>query len=584
MAFYRLLIIFILYFYGNKFVIGENWLNYLLQKLNDLSFYQLIIFTNDTQMPIKASIYQRLKEVIPAVNIDKYIFKDTLSYPIYKSSRRGIGFVLLYSFTHNFYSLSEIIDGLDFMVRMSHISLRPRCLIIIISDKLDFSDSFKQILKYGWLQDFLDITIINAASTNEANIYFYNPFTDIYTKNTLNEKSTLFPDKLKDMNGYFVSIPIFNVNPYLNAIKDNNGKIIQFTGLYYPIIEILSKHLNFTLKFVSIKKLNQTLLFSRLSEGLNRGFYDIIPVPIYISYMEKSGTLEMGLIYDCSKFVAVTPIIPITYVDVSQFKNLFIDPISGILLLLIIIITIGFMYLRKSAWHCIYVIGTIFGSSVPNMPSKFSERFFFISIVLTSLGYFSTIFMQMMKINIITANVPFDTIEDIINSNLTVYTFKELKQTLLESIDILPKIANLDIHVDQNFTNCLYLLKKNKNRICLISEDIAIDVKSENPESFIISKCNFFCENIAYFYKASSPYVHKFDKVILRIINFALHRNWSYEFKNIVTMKKIQEEYHVSVLALGLFMILICGYSLSILVFFFELMTKFDKKKFLFQY
>ncbi|KAJ8680979.1 hypothetical protein QAD02_016766 [Eretmocerus hayati] len=93
--------------------------------------------------------------------------------------------------------------------------VRRKYLLITIrgEEEVDFESSFR----YAWSDNFLDLTIIDVTASDsskplrhnsangtlyEAMVHTFNPFFEDYSVTTLDRRSILFPNKVKDLNGY----------------------------------------------------------------------------------------------------------------------------------------------------------------------------------------------------------------------------------------------------------------------------------------------------------------------------------------------------------------------------------------------
>ncbi|KAJ8670099.1 hypothetical protein QAD02_001358 [Eretmocerus hayati] len=175
-------------------------------------------------------------------------------------------------------------------------SQRQKYLIILMNGDDSIIEPF---LSFAWTKKFLDLTVLDWVQREEIlsnrkvmyvtekpsydiSICTFNPFYGTYNRNILSSKTSLFPDKLKDLNGYEVHAKLRE--SFETKFYDVLG---SFTGLFRmdPLIDVFltntvaesmnfSSILNFTLGTGALGKIfNETLLLPRANEKW--GSFDI---------------------------------------------------------------------------------------------------------------------------------------------------------------------------------------------------------------------------------------------------------------------------------------------------------------------
>ena len=94
----------------------------------------------------------------------------------------------------------------------------------------------------------------------------------------------------------------------------------------------------------------------------------------------------------------------------------------------IIILTILYiarlLKIRRKDWKMFEVLQILFGVSSLNEPQRAADKIIFLNIILLSFQYSIDFYSQTLDIHLISGEVPFDSIEDILESPFTLYICK----------------------------------------------------------------------------------------------------------------------------------------------------------------
>lgn len=221
--------------------VENKWLSQFFHEITDLSLHQSVIMLDGKQNSndlVLKGIIEQLSNQIP-VRIINYFKKKPETFRSLVASRTYHKTTLFLTI------LNEIANpkrSLDFLVRVSGSISHPRCLIIFQNS----TSNQKKFFKFGWSKNFLDLTAISLITEHDFNGSFirnyrwdnemhqYNPFTRTYIQNKFSTGKKIFPDKLKDLNGFEMTTgkssgydeegiqykPHTNYIPFLSEIKN----------------------------------------------------------------------------------------------------------------------------------------------------------------------------------------------------------------------------------------------------------------------------------------------------------------------------------------------------------------------------
>lgn len=155
-----------------------------------------------------------------------------INTPVFKNPRRSTIYIVFaeeYFRSSNLNKTYAVIDG---FLDLSPIPMRPRCLFIIPPEIIWSKVEVEKLLRYAWSKNFLDFTVLKISDSNKSIFIDYNPFTQTYNHQNLLNSSEIFTDKLKDVNKYPLTMPLFNFNPQLLFQVGSNNSI-QIRGQSY---------------------------------------------------------------------------------------------------------------------------------------------------------------------------------------------------------------------------------------------------------------------------------------------------------------------------------------------------------------
>lgn len=331
----------------------EKFRNLAFKILQEEKPYKVSIFTDKTV--IKSDIHSFIS-TIPSIVLDVRIVKsvDTSVFQILRSSSLHL------IITSN---LKVVEKFVDFLVQLSPKSVRPKCLVIFLKPNslTVIKSDPKKIISYAWSKKFLDFSIIDASGRN-LTIYDWNPFLETFNNVELLQSVKIFPQKLQNVNGHRIKLPIYHDPPYLDYLTRNNSTLL--TGIYLPLFALIIKNMNFTLDYV---KLQNDQSFSKIINKsldlLVNDEIELIAVPESLRLTKDHLTVEIN--EDCRKYVAIAPIIQFSTLSVPP--KIFVNALVIPTLTICIVWMAEFLKLMSGSWSCSKILRILLGIPVVNL-------------------------------------------------------------------------------------------------------------------------------------------------------------------------------------------------------------------------
>ncbi|KAJ8673286.1 hypothetical protein QAD02_004548 [Eretmocerus hayati] len=303
-----------------------------------------------------------------------------------------IGIVDLQSRANTTYDLMSM---LDFIVHQDPL-MRVRCMIILVNGA---NLTYESFFEYSWTRAYLDLSLVEFIRIHEGkklyssqitelnhNIYIhvFNPFYKKYSKSIFNPDTQIFPDKVKNLNGY----PLRTLGPM------NTNESLKISSDY--LTDVLSENLNFkptpyyqSVKIINdINQSNETNLST--DEAMQHGLIDYDTVTEALIIYERDN--------ECSKPSDILHMLKLdTSVGVYVVARQYITPraeisfsfVTGVGIFFTIVSTfLVFSRLLKfnvRKWTVNRIISTIVGlSNEYRGPKRLSEMVFKMSVYTVS--------------------------------------------------------------------------------------------------------------------------------------------------------------------------------------------------------
>lgn len=448
---------------------------------------------------------------------------------------------------------------------------RPKCLVIFFGNNSRISkdgEKIENILRHGWSKKFLDLTVVTLFEDRNKNvsitITYYNPYFSFSTKqHGINNK--LFPDKLKNMNGYkyrisidprryrktLVKKPIYGLE---KEIVTNNDEIIFYN---------CRKKLNFTVKWIDQRKnkLKFNMLFAE-------------------STVEKKHPLLSGRVLRIN-YIGIA--VPDVESEVLKFHSHFVVATFLFIIILglgVYSVTARTLKLPLPTWRELNILLCMLGARSIRVIQKWREKILYLIVV----GFYLVLAMDAIfmitelrlekKINVIDS---FDGLRRFHVPNYTSLYASYAKDEETKSV----KHA---IRYGTSRLQCIKNLHKMNDRICAMGIEYlrlqSAIMKKELGRGLRIIDLTWSFKFKAFLFEIASPYVKKYNDLLLCLFEAGIvkiaNANQVIAFFNIDIVESNEIEIDGSIL-FCLYDLLVLGLGCSMVVFIVEVVYEFLK-------
>ena len=580
-------------------VLYTNCLDIIVDNaLRDMTIYEITLFyynikISDTTRE-QVSVIEKLVERIPLMifNFTKpnMCNETTLSSSILSTTNRRISSLYIILFkekNEHMDSFHEIKAIIDYLVQLSNKDTRSKLLMITFGMTSKFKHDFYNVFKYAWFNKILDFTIVQKIKTRRINtlvpsdqciVQYYNPFYNAINKNVLDDKTNIFPDKLKNVNGYKIKLAVISGDGVIKIIKDREGKIIDVKSTQIYITTMILKIMHFSLEFVEVGK-NKSF-----GDGIRLICETLMNNEANLHAEPKISTictevLHLNIDGMFSKMVAAVPVISNSKLKISL--DAFGYFIFSQAMLASILYFLSIFKIQRSNWTFFEVVQIFLNISLTHKPTKFTDQILFLSFVLGSTIFSFYIYASFLQFQLSNEEIAFDTFESIDQSDLKFYTFREfLNYSFMIDSPYVRNLKKKALVINTGMDDCMEKLIRKQDRICHILDNFINRVNwsridPQYSSKFKIAKPAFIYFNMRYSFERASPYIKKFQ-VFLRIIEESgirkkIHSNTNNKKK---MFKNNDTSSSGSLTVLQLVSVLLCGSVLSIIIFCVECKTK----------
>lgn len=605
---------FVFEFFGDS-VKCANWVDHLTKYIvKDSGVRQVQLVTNlaeneTSTSPLIDVICSKLLEKIPVlvVRAPKY---DTLNHP---PDTNTVSTLFLFDYeSPNKSSVSEVRQFIHAATRTNDLYYEPKYLMLFVGTVRN--KIFKKLLESCWKNMSMDLTIVEWIEPKQLQIlrseryrshlpiiHQFNPFKKEYTNRTWTGRNfPLFPDHFSNLWGYRLRIRTVDLDPFSIGKFNEKNEPIEVGGANIVLIQTIAGAMNATLEYVpSIF----TLPRSHFTNEYDYYYYNaalqkanLVSSLVAISSGSSYVSLRTApIIYD--PFCAV---VPIQNEDLgANFSHLIAAYCLSIITVLIYLVLSRVLRFPARVWGPFYVARLFFGVSVSQRPRKNVERVIFASLLAISAMYSSSVYTAMTDVSLgSTKTKEFRSIEDLdrsglnpiidpINFNKTFFQAKGSLLNLLKKTNVTENSSGL--------MNCAKRAARKKDVLCLMPKSTATVALTRNnrhgPDKIKISKACLWSDSFVFMIGGKSPYRSKIDERIRSLNEVGLISRF-YNKENMESSKSpksleeeiaIEEEENKTVMYQHLLAVSIVGYSISLLVFFIELILgrilKYRKSK-----
>ena len=423
----------------------------------------------------------------------------------------------------------QINNFLNIFTELAPTMMRPKCLVIYICEKsVNCVLSFESILQYAWSLYFLDLSVIEISPKSNfdksfgATIHYYNPFLGTFSRKIFSNNDHIFVDKLKNLNGYPLKLPMLYKPPLIEITEDNLGNMMDAKGIFYELIKIATNKLKQTIVFINVNKENVTFptKFQQSFVKMQNQEINIVPVPLWYHNFRIFSDIEIN--YGHDRMVALVPIL--SYKKVTMPLSI-ITYVMILLFVICLILLLKFLKVISENWEMFKVIQLLFGIPTLFATQNLRDKSILLSVLCLSVYFSFHFYSTMLEISLKNFEEPFETFEDIIKS-----PFKIVSQPYIDSTisgidkEDLKKIRQKTISKEAptSTDECIAQLLKSKNVICLgmalyvepvVNDNLDINgqpvVKIAKP-MFASSKLTFKCE-------MGFPLINEYQKIFQRV-------------------------------------------------------------------
>ncbi|XP_058795074.1 uncharacterized protein LOC131666433 [Phymastichus coffea] len=480
-------------------------------------------------------------------------------------------FIVLYDQTSrkNLLDLEKLQDR---YVELFPRSPRPKWLTLLSTDNSDHTREISLALEKSWKNKFMDITIVQTDFLfDDLVVHHYNPFKKHLTQQQYSKDTAdVFPDKMREMNGYSLST-IFYADPPGISITEAND-VPKISGIDYWIIKTVSHVLNFTLKVYDLGKFN----FSGMMSAMREGSIDFSGNQIYFWNNEP---FDKSTILKPDGYCVVVPVIQVP--SARAKSRLYFGLLLTLFHIFIIVNASKLLRFDRKIWTWINVFEIILGMPAPKLPPSIGERSFVGCIIVLSLTYTSVFYARMTDSNFkATEEAPLNNFVDLDNSGLIPLVHKDLYNVTFDVFDnqsVVMKNLKRKARIWDDAISCVDELSKNKTIACIMSEQLGNFLINNYRDSDgmltmrVMQPC-FWITWRGYAFAPGSPYQEKFDAIMIRIFESGLIKKWTGN-KGLASARRKSLTLDTGFIFEHMYVILKAGYFLSCFTFFVELIV-----------
>lgn len=492
----------------------------------------------------------------------------------------------------NFFAKQSLMQYLDASEVSSYWNKKAKFIYVSpINDRTSLS----HISSYFYTAGVLDLIIIGSNDKN-IGIYSYNPFQKLPFKRffEMDNQTTgagFYPDKLKDLNGFYYKIIFFNQYPMIF----NSNLLKTYTGIGYHFMETVAKKQNASVAYRQMKTSNRDLVNQQIKRLFNSRQVDLL---LNTGLFEQSNANAIAYVntFETDGFCAILP-----YPKRKSFLSYFIEPFDLWTWIVIMAITSVFVviwhYLNKksksqnpnSAGYILFAIVAFFmGQGVKFHENRLIQKIMIqLMIMMTFIlgNAYQSVLTSIMSDSRYGSQVT--TIQGILNENVTLTAdpmfldmmkssdqLQALNQKIIGSFSHLIKLnfeklasENTGVIINRNILDLMYMDTKGTFKI----PSNAIDFYYRVPEKFYSFYLRF--PTIPF-----SMFNDRLQKFSTRIHESGVKQHWQalLNFEESSEIRKwkfnAEEEYLLNLADMaGSFYCLVFGFAFSLAAFILEI-------------
>ena len=587
----------------------DSFKNYIVNKAN---VYQIMVLIEQNK-----SLDTKVNNIVEGISENHPILKISFQDA---TKRKAQELSKLFSFPQTMITviihlsegseyMNKINGAIEFVSQISESRSRSRCLIILSQEQ--GSCTYFELLQRLWFKQFLDVTILELteATPDQENYLFklskevaiihqYNPFNKSYTRVRCEARVFWFPDKTQNLHRYEMKVGLFAYPPLVYLERNETGDLIKVSGPGAELTQGLSKAMNFSINWISPKNETSWGDIKCSKENSTGHIYRLMNNEIQFTAVESGrfascdeSLLELSRGTKFNKLVAIMHIITD---DSSQHLvtwkkyNVF----AVLILLLFIWILAQVLRFDKSIWSLLNIMEIVLGLTAPREPLKLAERIVFGAIILSCMMNSTFIYTTLTDVSLaLKTDIEVNTTDQLLSTGLQLVTQVGLYDVLAQIIDGSDAVLLKNVIKVRDHQTCFAHLLNDKNRVCLARLDMAKWVLENNRDSHGRPSLQIVDESLvinptALVLEARSPYVGRFEKVILRLVQSGLDEKWqrtrfnASSNENLNTHDEITRGSGSMLLQKQVVYVFLFGNGFAIITFLCEVLFAYFKKKF----
>ncbi|KAJ8687475.1 hypothetical protein QAD02_023269 [Eretmocerus hayati] len=364
----------------------------------------------------------------------------------------------------------ELLEMFAFFLHQDRSSTRKYMILLLNSQ----NSTFEAFLRHVWDERILDLTVIEWIGEDleensnllrldkqgdEIYVHVFNPFYDSYSKEELTPEITLFPDKLKNLNGFSINtrlhdVSLMKVNNYED--ESNSSSVYLVLGFGARITKAFSDLMNFEPK---IRYAVESREVYNGSDGIPLSYKEAYEEGLidYISRFDSVGIGEQFVLAKkkCYKslhrdaYITIPIVEARTFLLVEQYNSPKAEVPFTFIITFIVFFIIGSIFLvvaqifkfDTNNWTILNTMLILVGGPVDaHVPMRVPEKILRISLYIAS-GLILLIMTDQMMNSLLGHHKFLDlkNIHDLANSGLQLYMTMNVRN-LLSSISGIPDL------------------------------------------------------------------------------------------------------------------------------------------------
>ncbi|XP_076173319.1 uncharacterized protein LOC143149634 [Ptiloglossa arizonensis] len=454
-----------------------------------------------------------------------------------------------------------------------HDDTRPNVLLITI---LNENGNFQLLLEQMWQKRILYATILELSESHgqitATKIHRYNPFTNVYEQQPYTTSVEWFPNRVTNLHGYPVNVHLINRLGYMNVTWNSQGYLVTLEGPDAKVLKTISRALNFT--FVA----KPTKVLGKAFHLLSSGTVDMMVTSMPFLPSSNLSHLSYNLPVSFEKWC---PVVPITRKQKNYVTQAFLGIAMNCIIVLVFWATSILLKFDLKEWKPLRIFGLIISASTPIKATRLVEKIVFFMIIFVSYISSSNLYVDVTSASLrVSSEIDYTNFNELYESGLVpVFKTVLINLTYTDDDEAFAKLKRKAIGIN-SLSKCIDYLAMYRNVTCLVETKMAnMLLCTHTRRGEPIMK---ICKNLCYanppagylFYK-HSPYIDRVTNIILRMESAGIRKMWYIHRVGHIPPRMTHllniDNTNNHPIVFNLIYIMGCGYLISILTFFGEI-------------